>query len=223
MKFFLLFISMISISSTMVFAQAAHDSEDVLLQEGIDAYYQRNFEKATALFDTILEQNPNNVDALNHKGALLIHLEQYQDAFTTYNEVTTIDPENEVAIAGLQFIEYRLDYKRLDGFMEIQLYNSQGYLVTHFRSKHLALLNNPLAENAINELPITKKINRNGQDYQVLQIRSAFVEPQDDTPGRTGITFGNTGVMFLFAFHYQFVIEEGDLLVYTITIFRPVE
>ena len=162
--FVLIFI--ILFSPALVFAHPGHEPEDILLEQGLDELLQRNFEKAISLFDIILEHNPNNVDALNNEAESLIKLGKYQDAFIPLNQVMRFDPENKKAVILLQFIEFKLDYKSVDGFMEIQVYNSQGFLVTHFVTRDLYILNNTITENAINAFPVKKIFNRDGQEYE---------------------------------------------------------
>jgi len=293
MKIFFLVLTFIFLFPlSLAFAHPEHEPEDVLFHQGLEAFDQRNFEKAMALFDTILEHNPNNVDALNKKGSILnmqknfveaqpyfdraleiepsflealnnkgkslfgqghkkqaikyfdkaleinpdyvdalinkstslIELRKYHDAFTPLNNVMRIDPGNEKATAYLLFIKFRLDYISVDGFMEIQVYNSQGFLVTHFVTRDLYILNNTITENAINAFPVKKIFNRDGQEYEFLQKRGVINEKEGSTPGRTGFSFGyNTEVMLAYATHYQFVVEAGDVVVYYTNIFRPVE
>ena len=292
MKFLLLvIISMISISSTMVFAHEDHDPEEVLLQQGIQAFNQGKFDKAMSLFELILEHNPDNPDALNNKGALLniqgnfveaqiyfertleikprsvlalnnlghsfigrgdikqgiqyfdealeikpkhvislnnkaealIQLGKYEDAFTYLNEVMKIDSGNKEAITNLQFIEFKLEYLEIDGFMEIQVNDSQGNLVTHFRTRNFNVLDNSLAEDVINSFSVKKIIIRDGQEFEVLQKKISIREESDSTPGRTGFHFTyNPEVMIAYSTHYQFVLEEGDVVTFYSNIFRPI-
>jgi len=195
-----------------------------LNNKGVILNIQENFVEAQSYFDKALEINPAFVNALNNKAELLIKLEKYEEAFTPLNQVMKIDPGNKKAIANLEFIEFRLDYNLIDGFMEIQIYNSQGYLVTHFVSGNLWLLNNTLAEDVINTFPVKKTINRDGQEYEVLQRKGVIAENADSTPGRTGFSFSyNSQVMLVYSTHYQFVVEKGDVFVYYTTIFRSVQ
>jgi len=292
MKFLLLaIISMISISSTMVFAHSGHDPEGALLQQGIQAYNQGKFDEAMSLFDLILEHNPGNADALNNKGTILniqgnfveaqtyfertleirprsvmalnnmgtsfigqgdieqgiqyfdkvlemnpehvntlnnkadalIRLGEYEDAFTSLNKVMKIDSGNKEAIANLQFIEFKLEYLEIDGFMEIQVNDSQGNLVTHFRTRNFNVLDNSLAEDVINSFSVKKIIIRDGQEFEVLQKKISIREESDSTPGRTGFHFTyNPEVMIAYSTHYQFVLEEGDVVTFYSNIFRPI-
>jgi len=321
----LVIISMISLSSTMVFAHPGHAPEDELLQKGIQAYTQEKFDKAMSIFDLILEHNPDNFDALNNKGVILntlgsfveaqtyfgkvlevrpksvmtlnnigtsfvgqgdliqailyfdkaleidpehvntlnnkgdalvqlgrykkaisifdkaleidpehikslgnkgkalIKLHRYQEAFIPLNDIMRIDPENKQAITALQKIQYKLDYMRVDGFTEIQVNDSQGNLVTHFRTKNLNVLNNSLAEEVVNSFSVKKIIIRDGQEFEVLQRKIVIHEDSDSTPGRTGFNFTyNPEIWLGFSTHYQYILKEGDVVTFYPTIFRPI-
>ena len=134
-----------------------------------------------------------------------------------------IDSGNEKAIANLQYIEFKLEYRMIDGFMEIKIHDSQGNLVTHFRTTEIRLLDNSLAEDVINGFSVKKIIIRDGQEFELLQKKIVIHEESDSTPGRTGFHFTyNPEVMIAYSTHYQFVLEEGDVVTFYSNIFRPI-
>jgi len=225
MKFDLLVIIFIILfSPALAFAHPGHDPEDILLEQANEAFFQANFDKAISLLDILLEHNPNNIEALNNKAVSLIKLEKFNEAFTPLNQVMKIDPENKEATANLEFIKYRVQYLLNPGFMEIQVYNSQGYLVTHFVSDNLWILNNTIAMDVINEFPEKKIINRDGKDFLVLQRQGIIKEVEDSTPARTGFSFSyNNVVMLGYSSHYQFLVEKGDVVVYNTNLIVPLQ
>jgi len=197
---------------------------EALNNKGNSLVGQGHIKQGIQYFDKALEINPTFFNALNNKADSLIKLGKYNEAFNSLNQVMKINPGNKKATANLEFIKYRLDYILNPGFMEIQVYNSQGFLVTHFVEDTLSILNSTIVEDVINEFPVIKTINRDGQDYEVLQRKGIIEENEDSTPARTGLSFSyNDEVMLVFSTHYQFLVEKGDVVVYYTNIFRPVQ
>jgi len=72
--------------------------EESLLQKGIDAVINSQFEEAIIYFDKILENDPQNIKALLNKGVALINLERHSEAINHFDKVLEIDPNNTDAL-----------------------------------------------------------------------------------------------------------------------------
>ena len=72
--------------------------EESLLQKGINAVLDSQFEEAIIYFDKILESDPQNVKALQNKGVALVNLERHSEAIYHFDKVLEIDPNNTDAL-----------------------------------------------------------------------------------------------------------------------------
>ena len=79
-------------------------NDSMLAQNPIDAdkdnslLNQRKYEEAITLYDKALEIDPNDVVALNNRGAALDTLGKKQEALASLNKALTIDPTNQRAL-----------------------------------------------------------------------------------------------------------------------------
>ena len=65
-----------------------------LHNESVILVSQEKFNDALAIFDQILEIDPNNVKALNHKGTLLVNKEIFQQSLEYFDKAFMIEPNN---------------------------------------------------------------------------------------------------------------------------------
>ena len=75
--------------------------EESLLQKGINAVLDSQFEEAIIYFDKILESDPQNVKALQNKGVALGNLERHSEAIYHFDKVLEIDPNNTDALNNI--------------------------------------------------------------------------------------------------------------------------
>jgi len=75
--------------------------EESLLQKGINAVLDSQFEEAIIYFDKILESDPQNVKALQDKGVALGNLERHSEAIYHFDKVLEIDPNNTAALNNI--------------------------------------------------------------------------------------------------------------------------
>ncbi len=89
-------IILISIVLSLVIYQTAYSQtdEELLMEKGIDAIFDSQFEEAISYFDKILEKDPQNTKALTNKGVALGSLERTLEAISQFDKVLEIDPNN---------------------------------------------------------------------------------------------------------------------------------
>ena len=63
------------------------------LREANFYYYAKKMDQAIKLYDIILKENPNDVDALNNKGLALSRLNKHEEAIEWYDKALIIDPK----------------------------------------------------------------------------------------------------------------------------------
>ena len=70
------------------------DSPTVLLDKGIKAQINGDFEEALDCFNTILIRNPKSVEALHNKAITLEFLGRLEDAIKVYDKALKITPDD---------------------------------------------------------------------------------------------------------------------------------
>ena len=63
------------------------------------------YEEAIIWYDKALALDPNDVVALNAKGAALFYLGKIQDALDSWNKTLTIDPTNQDALDAKSLLQ----------------------------------------------------------------------------------------------------------------------
>lgn len=79
---------------------------------------------AMALYKSILERHPDNTDALEGAGLILIEEKRLEDAFKNFERVHELDPNNHKALAELGWIysekkEYDLAIQNISKALDI--------------------------------------------------------------------------------------------------------
>ena len=194
-------------------------------------------DEAVIYIDNVLEADPNHVHALFNKGVSLTELGRNKEAIPYFTKVLEIDPDYDFSkynlAKGLKSL-----YNRVDGYVEIMIYDSQDRLVNYIIKPELRILKIKPAFDMIDDWPVTKTINRNGQDFNVHQLVIKKIIIEDEIVGSNFIkmelkNFSRedhkiTSILgedpFVFKFRgSQYIVEEGDTVYHVFTIFRPVE
>lgn len=72
-----------------------------------------NFEGALKIYDAVVKQDPENVDALNGKARVLSWMGRYDDAVIVYQKSLTLAPHNLDSLTGLADVyAWQGDYDR---------------------------------------------------------------------------------------------------------------
>ena len=193
-------------------------------------------DEAISYFDKVLEMNPNHIGALINKGLTLLKVDKAKESISYFAKVAKIDPNYDLKQHKLRDI--KSFFVPIDGFVEITVRNSQGSLATHIRTPNLGVLDFDIANDAIDQIPITKIVNRDGQDFEVHEVTRISSAEKDGVNGGSIIylsfeklpaehheirlTFNNE-VPIIKNFHSQYLLEKGDTTTIHYTIFRPVE
>jgi len=202
------------------------DNVDILTFKGDELLRANQTDQGTKFIERALEIEPKNVDALFLKGRTLVFQENYNDAFYYFDEVLELNPNHLVAAENIKYIADILGKKKLDGFLDVMIHDSQGLLAGHLRVNDLQLLNHTLAESIINEWPVTQIITRNGQDYEVLQhhiTQKIFVPKYNGGASHYGIKYPHyDNVWDVHANYWMYRVQKGDTVDFVYTVFRPV-
>jgi len=91
---------------------------------------------------------------------------------------------------------------------------------------NLVALNHEMASNLIDKWPVTKTVNRNGTDYEVLQYqRHSDVSMYNMRGGSNHYGIGyeySSDVWYIYANYYQYFVEKGDRITFTYTVYRAI-
>jgi len=201
----------------------------ILLQLG-------KYEEAMPYFDQVLEIDPNHIGALIDKGLALIKFDKAKESVFYFAKVAKIDPHYD--LKQLKLHNERSFYVPIDGFVEITVHNSQGSLTTHIITPYLKVFDFDIVNNVIEQMPIEKIVNRNGQNFKVHKLTIVDNIIDDSVEGystirisfekipteyyETVLAFSND-IEIIQSVHPQFPVETGDTITYIYTIFRPVE
>ena len=79
--------------SPMAFADLV-DDRDLLLEQGIKFFGEQKYKDAIVSFDTILDFEPDNVDALFNKGKALVQLDNSDEGMSYVKKALEIEPDN---------------------------------------------------------------------------------------------------------------------------------
>ena len=75
------------------YSQEPEEDIDYLLKLATTHFYSQEYQKAIALYDLVLDEVPNDVNALNNKGASIFKLGEYWKAIVWFDKALEIDPE----------------------------------------------------------------------------------------------------------------------------------
>jgi len=185
------------------------------------------FEEAFSYFDKSLAIEPDNPDTLFKKGDAYRAMRNYDLAFSYFYKVLQMDPNNFLAMNKIKIAHSYLNFTDFDGFIETIIRDKHGNLVAHLKINEVQILNHDLAKNMINDWNLTKKIKRDGTDFQVFQHERIVDETHRTYHG--GSTYYGTylsqntrEVSLIRADYWFYQVDEGDQTSIVITAFQPV-
>lgn len=135
MKYFLIILSILFISSSYGLESfASQPNEIIILENNIMKFInEQDYENALIDLDKILNISPNNTNALNNKGGVLLTMGNYSDAIINFNNLLAINENNTEALNN----------------KGIALYKQELY-VQSLRSFYKSLTIDPTNENIVN-------------------------------------------------------------------------
>jgi len=184
------------------------------LEEGI-----KYVEKALAI-------DPDNIEALFNKGSIFARQHNYDEALTIYAEILNKNPENFLVSKNLSITAHKLQHRALDGFLEVTVHDSNNNLVMHLQIPEISVLNHEIGQNFVNSWPVTKVVNRDGQDVEVLQyelVKEVKVGTIYGGANHYGIKLEPANdVHKVYANYWQYIVEKGDTVTFVYTVYRPI-
>ena len=84
-------------------------------QEAIQYFNQNNFAKAKEVFSELLNENPNDFDALNYSGIIQLNLGKFKEAASFFQRALEINPTHPITLynLGLSY-QYFGDYEKAE-------------------------------------------------------------------------------------------------------------
>ncbi len=111
------------------------DSQDTttLLKEALKFTKSQNYEDAAKIFKKVLDQEPENLTALQGIGVSFIFLKKYKDSFYFLNKALKIDPNNVTTLMSLArlYEEQEIFYKAhfyYNRVLQLDSYQLEAYL-----------------------------------------------------------------------------------------------
>jgi len=199
---------------------------DVLTFKGDKLIGLNKTSEGLEYIDRVLEIDPKHPDALFNKGSGLFQSKNILEAFDYFDKLLKINPDHALAQKNLEIAGKTLGYSPLDGFMEVTVHDSEGRLASHLFIPELSILNHQISKNLIDEWEVTKTVNRNGTDYDVLQYqRESAVNMYHMRGGAKhfGISYEYAPeVWYIYANYYQYLVQKGDTITFVYTVYRPI-
>ncbi len=85
--------------------ELTESKQQYTLEDAEELINKSDLKGAAKILDQLLEDNPGNIDALNDYAVINIMQKDYEAALGNINKVIEIDPQNEIAIENLKYIE----------------------------------------------------------------------------------------------------------------------
>ena len=186
-----------------------------------------NFEESNIYTDKALAIAPDNVDALYKKGGALLIQGNSDESLLYFYKALKIVPKHYLSDIKFSYVAQIYPYKKLDGFVEVWVRDSQGSLVSHLKVRNLERIDHQIFNETINEWPIKEIINRNGKDYEVHQQEEVLVIKKRYLNGGAtdyGVYFPEPESPFgiIHASYWQYEVEVGDSVTIKSTAFKPI-
>lgn len=97
------------------------------LKEAREKAMIKDFEGALDIYDFILDDDPENIEALSGRARVLAWMGKYGNARSTYREVLRLDPENVESKTGIaDTYAWEQNYERAKGLMEKERVRKPG-------------------------------------------------------------------------------------------------
>jgi len=188
---------------------------------------EKKLSEGLALLDQALKIDPNYEDALFLKGYTLTQLGDWSDSIPYFDKVLQKNPQNKLAEMNLSASFNQVGFKKLDGFLDVMVHDSNGMLASHVRITNLGLLNNTLGDNLIESWQLVDVIQRNGTAYEYRQLEKQidahFVELYGGAV-HYGIPYSTLKLAWLLhANYWMYYVHNGDKVTFVYSAFTPVE
>ena len=184
------------------------------------------FEEAFSYLNQVLSLEPDNIDALLRKADAFRAQGNFHEAFSYFYKVLEFDPDNFIALNKIKIVHANIGFVDFDGFIETKITDSKGNLVSHLKINVVKIFDHEIAQQFINNWNFTKKITRDGIDYEVLQherIRDEPIRTYHGGASHYGIYAlpDFRELALISADYWFFEVDKGDTSTIVITAFRP--
>jgi len=161
---------------------------------------------------------------LTNKAAIFIDQDDYHESITIFLEILKIDRDNELAKEFMTLLKHRVGFKRVDGFAEFILRDSQGNLITYFKSPYLLVLNHTIAEDYIDSWYMSEVITVNNTSYEVFNKIYDRAYEIETVFAQTAVSYDVfPKLRMLYTPNWGFPILKGDTITILYTIYKPIE
>jgi len=185
-----------------------------------------NFVESDFYLDKALEIAPDNVDVLYKKGSSLLVQKNADDALSYFYQALKIDPKHFFSEIKLKIAAKYMQYKKLDGFAEAIIHDSNGNLVGNLKIRKLQNIDHPIFDKLIDEWQVVNTVNRDGQEYEVRQLYEEIKVKNRFIYGGAshyGYYFPNAeGLPLIHASYWQYDVEKGDTVTLIHKVYRPI-
>ena len=184
------------------------------------------FSEGITLAEKALMIDQNNVDALYVKASALAQQENYYDSITFFDRVLQNNPEHRLAQINMQASSYRVGTYPFDGFLDVFVHDSDGFLSTHIRITNLKILNHTIAEDLTEGWPVVDIIQRNGTDYELRQLEEDteihFVRLKGGA-SHYGIPYSeDRSTWLIYGNYWMYYVHNGDTITFVYSVFNQV-
>ena len=202
------------------------ENVDALTYKGDRLINVNNLKEGMPFIEKALEIDPTHQEALFNKAILYTKQDNFYDALTIYDKILQSNPDNELVAVNLNIAANKVGYIDQDGFMETIVHDSEDRVAAHLRIPKIQILNHTISTSFIDEWPITKIVNRDGQDYEVHQYNTTSEYRIHTIRGGAthyGVPHESTGLVWkVYANYWQYLVNPGDTITFVYTAFRPV-
>ena len=177
--------------------------------------------------ERVLEIEPNNVDAMFLQALISTELKDYQTSATYYDKILQINPLHRISADNFLFLSKNvLGYVPIEGNLDVTIVDSSGFLAAHFQVPNLRIMNHTIGQEFLDEWDVIGTEKRDGKDYQVLKYERELDVKRKFVYGGAahyGISYPfERDIWKLYANYYSYYVDEGDLITFAYTVYRPV-
>ena len=109
-KFLMILIIIVGFVGTSVFAiESTNNDTKKFLDNAEKALENKNYELVLKNLDSVLEIEPDNIEVLRNKGAILGITEKYDEAIKIFDKILVIEPNNTLALYNKARALYNLE------------------------------------------------------------------------------------------------------------------
>jgi len=196
-----------------------------IVLSGIEHYNKKEFDESLSYFDSALELDPENVDALNGKALILFEREIFVEAIGLIQKAAKLAPDSPLIQKNLLAIllHFPAD-SHPAGSLKILVRDTNGGLIGYQEVSGFNIFQNNVTDVLQDEFEFKKVIQREGQDFEVSQFVVKLQIPQSRTFFQSYIIMqvNNTEIPALVTLNHGMPLLKGETLTELWTMIMPV-